>query len=256
MSTPEAVVGWFRAWGHVGRFALAAFAAAFSRSTYTPLTRAAALRQVYVTAWQPLSGFLLFSTLLSLVAIQVTINVARGYGLAGYALELVLRVLVVELIPFVTALMVALRSGSAINTEVALMHASGELQSMRDARVDPMQREFVLRVVASALSLLSLTILSCAVALVLAYLVMYGLSPWGFAEYTRTIAAVFDTQILVGFVLKCTAFGVAVAAIPIAAGLQASHDLKSAPISVMGGMVRLVLALAIIQIVSVAVKYA
>lgn len=256
MSTPEAVVDWFRAWRHVGRFALAAFAAAFSRSTYTPLTRAAALRQVYVTAWQPLAGFLLFSTLLSLVAIQVTINVARGYGLAGYALELVLRVLVVELIPFVTALMVALRSGSAINTEVALMHASGELQSMRDARVDPMQREFVPRVVASALSLLSLTILSCAVALILAYLVMYGLSPWGFAEYTRTIAAVFDTQILVGFVLKCTAFGVAVAAIPIAAGLQASHDLKSAPIAVMGGMVRLVLALALIEIVSVSVKYA
>jgi phospholipid/cholesterol/gamma-HCH transport system permease protein len=256
MSTPEAVVGWFRAWGHVGRFALAAFAAAFSRATYTPLTRAAALQQVYVTAWQPLTGFLLFSTLLSLVATQVTINVARGYGLAGYALELVFRVLVLELIPFVTALMVALRSGSAINTEVALMHASGALEAMRDARVDPMKREFVPRVVATALSVLSLTVLGCAIALALAYLVTYGFSPWGFQEYTRTIAAVFDLPILAGFVLKCTAFGVAVAAIPIAAGLQASHDLKSAPVAVMGGMVRLVLALALIQIVSVAVKYA
>lgn len=256
MSTPEAVVGWFRSWGHVARFALAAFAAALSRSTYTPITRAAALQQVYFTAWQPLAGFTVFSALLSLVAIQVTITAARGFGLAGYALELVFRVLVVELIPFVTALMVALRSGSATNTEVALMHASGEFEAMRAARVDPMKREFVPRVVASALSVLSLTILSCAVALLLAYLVMYGLSPWGFAEYTRTIAGVFDVQILVGFVLKCTAFGVAVAAIPIAAGLQASQDLQSAPISVMGGMVRLVLALALIEITSIAVKYA
>lgn len=247
---------WFRAWGHVGRFALAAFAAAFSRSTYTPLTRAAALQQVYVTAWQPLAGFTLFSTLLSLVAIQVTINVARAYGLAGFALELVFRVLVLELVPFVTALMVALRSGSAINTEVALMHASGRLEEMRAARVDPMQREFVPRLVATALSVLCLMVVSCAIALVLAYLVMYGFSPWGFAEYTRTIANVFALPILAGFALKGIAFGVAVAAIPISSGLQASQDLKSAPTSVMGGMVRLVLALALIQIVSVAVKYA
>src|SRR5882762_4558505 len=105
---------WFRAWGHVGRFALAAFAAAFARSTYTPITRTATLQQVYFTAWQPLAGFTLFSTVMSLVVIQVTITAARGYGLAGYALELAFRVLVLELIPFVTALMVALRSGSAI----------------------------------------------------------------------------------------------------------------------------------------------
>lgn len=247
---------WFRAWGHVGRFALAAFAAAFARSTYTPITRTATLQQVYFTAWQPLAGFTLFSTLMSLVAIQVTITAARGYGLAGYALELVFRVLVLELIPFVTALMVALRSGSAINTEVALMQASGELETMREGRVDPMQREFVPRVVAAALSVLSLTILSCTIALLLAYLVTYGFSPWGFAEYTRTIASVFSLPILVGFTLKAAAFGVAVAAIPIAAGLEASHHLKSAPIAVMGGMVRLVLALALIEIVSVAAKYA
>lgn len=256
MSTAQAFVGWFRAWRHIGRFALAAFAAAFARSTYTPITRTAALHQVYFTAWQPLPGFVLFSTVLSLVVIQVTITAARGYGLAGYALELVFRVLVLELVPFVTALMVALRSGSAFNTEVALMHASGELAAMRDARVDPMQREFVPRLVAAALSVVSLTVLSCAIALVLAYLVMYGFSPWGFEEYTRTIANVFSLPILAGFLLKGAAFGVVVAAIPISAGLQATHDLKSAPIAVMGGMVRLVLALALIEIVSVAAKYA
>ena len=246
---------WFRAWGHVARFALAAFAAAFARSTYTPITRTATLQQVYFTAWQSLAGFTLFSTIMSLVVIQVTITAAREYGLAGYALELVFRVLVLELIPFVTALMVALRSGSAINTEVALMYASGELETMREGRVDPMQREFVPRVVAAALSVLSLTILSCTIALLLAYLVTYGFSPWGFAEYTRTIASVFSVPILAGFTLKAAAFGVVVAAVPIAAGLEASHNLKSAPIAVMGGMVRLVLALALIEIVSVSAKY-
>ena len=256
MSAAPAFVGWFRAWGHVARFALAAFAAAFSRETYTPITRATALQQVYFAAWQPLPGFILFSALLSLVVIQVTITAARGFGLAGYALELVFRVLVLELVPFVTALMVALRSGSAINTEVALMHASGTLEAMEKARVDPMQREFVPRLVATALSVLSLTVLSSAIALAVAYLVMYGVSPWGFAEYTRTFAGVYSLPILAGSALKAISFGVVVAAIPIAAGLQATPSLASAPGAVMGGMVRLMLALALIEIVSVAVKYA
>ena len=251
----RAALSWFRAWGRAGHFALAAFAAAFSRSTYTPLTRALALQQIYFTAWQPLAGFMLFSALLSLVVIQVTISAARGYGLAGYALELVFRVLLLELLPFVTALLVALRSGSAMSTEVALMHADGQLDAMREASVDPLEREFVPRVVAAALSVLSLTVLSCAIALALAYVVTYGFSPWGFDEFTRTIALVYSLPGIAGFALKAIAFGVAVAVIPIAAGLDATRDLKSAPVAVMGGMVRLVLALALIQVLSVAVKY-
>src|SRR5204862_7077748 len=138
----------------------------FELSPISPITRTAMLKQVYFTAWQPRAGFTLFSTVMSLVVIQVTITAARGYGLAGYALELVFRVLVLELIPFVTALMVALRSGSAINTEIALMHASGELEAMREARVDPMQREFMPRLVAAELSVVLLPVLICANAIV------------------------------------------------------------------------------------------
>ena len=255
LSTPHAALAWFRAWGRAGRFALAAAAAALSRSTYTAEMRAVALRQIYFTAWQVLAGFTLFAAFLSLVTIQITVSAARSFGLADYALELVFRVLVLELLPFGTALLVALRSGSALSTEVALMHASGELDAMRSAGIDPLRSEFVPRVIAAALSVFSLTVITCAVALALAYLAMYGLSPWGFGAYTRAIALVFDLPSFTGFVLKCIAFGVVVAAIPIAAGIDATRELKSAPVAVMGGMVRLFLALGLIEVLSLAVKY-
>src|SRR3954469_5465045 len=96
-------IGWARAWGRAGHFALAVAAAAFSRSTYTPETRAVALRQMYFTVWQVLFGFPLFSARPSWGMIQITINAARGYGLAAYALELTFRVLVLEVLPFGTA---------------------------------------------------------------------------------------------------------------------------------------------------------
>ena len=255
MSTARSTLGWFRAWGRAAHFTVQVTAAAISKQTYSPETRAVVLRQIYYTAWQVLAGYLVFSLALSYVMTQVVISVARGYGLDAFALDMVLRVLVLEILPLGTALLVALRSGSAISTEVALMRATGELDRMREENVDPMQREFVPRVLASALSVLSLTVLSCAAALFIAYVVTYGFSPWGFEDYTRDVAIVFDVPVMVGFTLKCITFGIAVAVIPISAGIDATKDFKSAPIAVMGGMVRLVLALGVIEMISLAIKY-
>jgi phospholipid/cholesterol/gamma-HCH transport system permease protein len=255
MSSPRAALAWFRAWGRAGLFAFAAAAAALSISAYTRRTRALAMRQVYFGAWQVLPGFTLFVALLSLVVIQITISLARGYGLAQFALELVFRAIVLELVPVLTALYVALRSGAAIVTEVAMMRLSGEYEELVTAHIDPYEREFVPRIAASAISVFALTIVSCSVVMIVAYLVMYGASPWGFAEYSRTVARVFDPLALAGLMFKCFIFGVVVAVIPIAAGLEATRDPRSAPVAVMGGMVRLFAALALIELVSLAVKY-
>lgn len=255
MSDPRATLAWFRAWGRAGLFGFAAAAAALSLSAYTPRTRALAMRQVYFGAWQVLPGFTLFAALLSLVVIQITITLARGYGLAQFALELVFSAVVLELVPLLTALYVALRSGAAIVTEVAMMRMSGELDELLASHIDPYEREFVPRIAASAISVFALTIVSCSVVMVIAYLVMYGNTPWGFAEYSRTVSLVFSPTALAGLMLKCFVFGAVVAVIPIAAGLEATRDPKSAPVAVMGGMVRLFVALALIELVSLAVKY-
>jgi ABC-type transporter Mla maintaining outer membrane lipid asymmetry permease subunit MlaE len=54
---------------------------------------------------------------------------------------------------------------------------------------------------------------------------------------------------------KSFVFGAVVALIPIAAGLDATRDPRSASVAVMGGMVRLFVTLALIELVSLAVKY-
>jgi phospholipid/cholesterol/gamma-HCH transport system permease protein len=248
-------MSWLRAWGRALLFAVTAAAAALSFSAYTARTRSLAMRQVYSGAWQVLPGFTLLTGLLSWVIIQITVTLAREFNLAQFALELAFRVVVLELVPLLTALYVALRSGAAIVTEVALMANKGELDELRSANIDPYEREFVPRIVAAAVSVFALTVVSSFVVIVIAYLVMYGASPWGFGEYTRTVALVFSPGELGGFLLKCFAFGVVVAVIPIAAGLDATKDPRSVPFAVMGGMVRLFVALAVIELVNLAVKY-
>ena len=248
-------MSWLRAWGSALLFAYTAAAAALSLSVYTARTRAVAMRHVYFDAWHVLPGFTLFAALLSWVLIQITIGLARGYGLAQFALELVFHAVVLELVPFLTAIYVALRSGAAMVTQIAMMQASGQLDELRAADIDPFEREFVPRIAAAAISVFALTIVSSSVVMVIAYLVAYGNSPWAFAEYSRTVALVFGPLALAGFLFKCLVFGAAVAVIPIAAGLDATREAESVPLAVMGGMVRLFVALALIELAALAVKY-
>lgn len=253
--TPQATLAWFRAWGRAARFAFAVAAAVLSPATYTPRMRATAFKQIYFTIWQVFTGYVLFAALLSVVVIAITVREARVYGLGIYALDLVFRVFVLEILPLITALFVALRSGAAISTEIALMRVSGELDSQGTGATDPFEREFVPRVLAAAVSVFSLTIMSGTIAMVTAYISSYGITPWGFDEYTRTVANAFSPAAVGGFAMKCVAFGTVVAVIPIAAGLDATHEMKSAPVAVMGGMVRLFFALGLIEVLALAVKY-
>lgn len=255
MTASGGVLDWFLAWGRAARFGFAVVAAALSPRLYSPRARAATTRQIYITAWQVLPGFTLFAALLGLVVVEITLAAARRFGLEQYALELTFRALVLEMIPLLTALFVALRSGAATMTEVAMMRMSGELEELAAAGIDPFEREFLPRVAASAVSVFTLTTLACLLVLALTYLLMYGLSPWGFSPYTRTIALVFSLPALVGFLVKSIAFGIAVALIPISAGLEATKAPASVPDAVMGGMVRLFFSLGLIEIFGLAIKY-
>jgi phospholipid/cholesterol/gamma-HCH transport system permease protein len=245
-----------RRWGGRLRFASIATAAALSPTSYAGPARAVVVRQIYFTAWQILPWYLLFATLLSGTIMIIVIAVMRRYGLTQYALELLLRVLVLEVIPLLTVLFVALRSGAAIGTEIALMRVSGEIAEREAAGANLLRLEYVPRVAAAALSVFSLTVLSCVAAMLLAYVVMYGPSPWGFDAYTRIVGQVFGMPTLIGTALKCLLFGIAVAVMPISAGLEAAPDqAKSAPVAVLGGMVRLFFLLGLIEVLALAAKY-
>jgi phospholipid/cholesterol/gamma-HCH transport system permease protein len=245
-----------RSWRRLGRFAGYAVAAALSPSTYSPAAREMAVRQIYFMAWKVLAGYLAFTALLSLVLIEVVSSAAYTYGVSQYALELVLRVLVLEVIPLMTALFVALRSGSEVGAEIALMRVSGEIEDSEEITATPLYSELAPRVAAAALAVFTLNTLACALAGVLTYTVFYGFSDAGFETFTRVVANVFDETILVGFLLKALLFGLAVALIPLATGLEAERGQpRSVPFAVLAGLVKLFFVIGIVAVLSLVVKY-
>ena len=241
---------------HLGAVALVMV---LSPSTYGRAQRRATAHYIYGSTWQVLPWFTLLAAVVSLVIIRIVVVTALSYGLSRYALEMVVRVLVLELIPLSAALFVALRAGmrfysSAFGLGQAAMASArppaASLEKLRQLRTDlaPM-------VIAHAFSVLSLAMVTSCTVLVLAYVNLYGLSPWGLPDYTRTVGRVFDPVVTSGFMLKTVLFGMAVAVIPTAAMLDLQRYPRHLSSSVQPGAVRLLFVLLLIEAGSLALKY-
>lgn len=237
---------------HLGAIALVM---ALSPSTYNRANRGATSRYIYTSTWQVLPWFTLLSALISLVLIRIVVVTALSYGLSQYALEMVVRVLVLELIPLSAALFVALRSGLTFNAGHAPSVAPIAPQNMQGLDPNLMRRDLVPQVIASAFAVLSMAMVSSVIVLVLAYVNVYGMSPWGLVDYTRTVGRVFDPAVTIGFALKTILFGLAVAVIPMAAILDATRQARNMSSTAQPGAIRLLSVLLLIEAGSLAVKY-
>lgn len=246
-----------RSWRRVLRFAGLATAAALSPSTYNERARGVAVRQIYYTAWQILPGYAAVTALLGLLLIEVVVVSARRYGISHFSMELVLSVLVLEVVPLMTALYVSLRSGAAIGAEIALSSVRGELDDREEAEASPLHAELVPRIAGAALSVASLTTLGCLITVCLTYAMFFGFTTAGLPEFTRIVGNVFSGPELASFCLKCLLFGLAVAIIPAATGLEAERGvIRSLPAVVLGGLIKLFFAILAIEVAALVVKYA
>jgi phospholipid/cholesterol/gamma-HCH transport system permease protein len=237
-------------WWFMALFGASALVLALSPATYNRTSRLAISEHLYAGTWRMLPWFTMASSLFSLVLIRIVVVTAFSYGLSQYALEMMVRVLVLELIPLGAALFVALRAGLAFNagTTPAAPVATSAAAANFYYRAVP-------EVIASVFSVLTLAMLSSTIVLVLAYLNVYGLSPWGLVDYTRTVGRVFDPIVITGFALKTVLFGLAVSVIPMAAMLELTRRRRALSSTVQPGAIRLLFILLLIEAGSLAVKY-
>ena len=253
-------------WWHMIHLGAIVLVLALSPSTYNRANRAITSRHIYASTWQVLPWFTAMAALFSLVLIRIVVVTALNYGLSQYALQMVVRVLVLELIPLSAALFVALRAGMTFNAQANTLQPHDSftarpepeqksgLRQAESISLTRLRADVVPRVLASAFSVLTLAMINSVIVLVLAYLIVYGLSPWGLPGYTRTVGHVFDLSVTLGFALKTVFFSLAVAVVPMAASLEAARDNASTN-GVQPGAARLFLVLLLIEAASLVIKY-
>jgi phospholipid/cholesterol/gamma-HCH transport system permease protein len=217
--------------------------------------RLAVWRNLYLATAPLLTGFLVLSALVSVVLIRIVVATALSYGLSQYALEVLVRTLVLELIPLYAALFVAVRyampGAQAVRKGLAMVQRNGgviEAQTL-------LRNELLPRALASMFSVLLLAALSCVVALVLAYLTVYGFSPWGLPTYTRNVGGVFSPAVTLIFSLKTLFFSLAVAVVPLAAAAQPDAQGRYSRRSDISQFARLFSVVLLIEVVSLVGNY-
>jgi phospholipid/cholesterol/gamma-HCH transport system permease protein len=227
----------------------------FSPSSYSRDMRPVLARHIYRNTIPILLWFTVLFALVSLVLTRIVVTTAQSYGLSQYALQVVIRVLVLELIPLTAALFVALRCTLPDGAELLELQRQGALTALSQSGRDPVRYEVLPRVVAGIFSTVMLATLSGLVALVLAYLVVYGFTLAGIAGYTRLFGLVFSPGVVLIFVLKTLFFSLAVSLMPMASALYGMADSSKRTSAELRALVRMFAVILLIEVASLVGNY-
>lgn len=246
---------WLAGWWRIVFFGATILVLALSPSSYRRETRQAVMRHVYVDTAPVLGWFTGLCALLTLVITRIVVVTALSYGLSRYAVEMVIRVLVLELIPLTAALFIALRCTIPNGAALSEMRRLGQFDAMRRRGVDPVSAQVLPRVLAGVYATVTLAALSCVVATVLAYVGVYGATLAGLPAYTHVFGHVFNGAVSLIFVMKTLFFSLAVSIIPMASGLYDVEGDGSRESAALQGLVRMFAILLLLEAASLAVNY-
>ena len=212
------------------------------------------VNQIYFTSVQILPVFIAVSIIFGSLLIGIVFQLLKGLGLTGFFGNVLMGLIVTELSPFFTVLLITLRSGSAINTEIAVMKVNSEIKTLETFRIDVIDYLLVPRVINGVVSLVLLSSLFSVVLMfsgILFSKIIFGISIDAYINILLNSANFSDIVIAL---VKCAVFGFFITLIPIRFGLRASHELTSIPIVVSGGMANVFTAIMIIEVLSLITK--
>ena len=250
---------WAVAWWRILYLGAAVMVMLLSPSSYVRQTRGRMLRRMYVATPPILLGFTALAALVCLGIARIVIVTASSYGLSRVAVEMVIRVLVLELIPLTAALFVAMRCSIPAGAALTRMREEGHFERLRAQGLDPVRSEMLPLVVATMYASVTLAALSCVVSLVMVYFSVYGLSLTGLDMYTRMFGKVFTPMVTWLFGLKTALFGLAVALIPTASAMHRPYGMRAdevlGPESDLSGLARMFAVLLLIEVASLLGNY-
>jgi phospholipid/cholesterol/gamma-HCH transport system permease protein len=246
---------WVAAWARITFFGAVMLVRAMTPASYGPFTRINLARHAYIDTAPILGWFTVLIALFTLIITRIVIVTATSYGLSQYALEILIRVLVIELIPLTAALFVALRCTIPNGAALVEMRRMGHFRKLRRRRLDPIAVEVLPRMLAGVFACVTLAALSCVVAGVVAYLAVYGMSASGADAYTHMFGRVFDPLFTLIFAMKTFFFALAVSMIPMASGLNNVEGDGSRESAALQGLVRMFIVLLVLEAISLVGNY-
>ena len=191
------------------------------------LTGRVIIQQLYFTAVQALPVILPIALLVGSAVIIQFARLSGQYNFGRVSVLLIVR----EVGPMVTAMMVILRSATAVTIEVSYMRVLHELDAIEMSGLDPVRFVCVPRLVGITSALLGLFIVFDLVSILGGYVVVWSLNyiPMGNFLYQIGKAVTFS-DIAVGFI-KAVMFGMIITVTCLYRGFEMKRQITEVPVA-------------------------
>lgn len=217
--------------------------------TYNPASRIIFVRQTYSTSLRLIPTFLLLAVSLGTVLMGAIISVAISYSLEDHIGEILVKFAIVEFIPFLTALLVAVRIGSKINAQIAIMEAANEVHTLEKYHINIIHYLVIPQILGNMLSFFFLVTTFAIVMTISGYLFLYFSINMEFCQYMRILISTATIKDVLLFVVKTLLFGFAIITIPCFNGLKAKKSYFAIADDVSKGQVELFKGLFFIEVI-------
>lgn len=187
-------------------------------------------RQIVFSAWDGVPLVLLIGTLLAVSGVALTATLMPSFEATSVIGRVLSHMLVRELAPLLTAILVILRSCGAITVELGYMSWRGEIEALQTLGIDPAKFVLLPRFVGLTVAMVSLTLLSIAVSSTAGLLTgqLLGIAP-SFAHMGANIEQfLYPEDVVIAFV-KSLLFGGTIASVACYHGLSVRSDLTEVP---------------------------
>lgn len=191
------------------------------------------VNQVRFTAVQALPILIVTSLVFGIPLFLTVAPLTSGLGLEETVDRVLVTLVIQELGPVVAALLVVVRSGTAVVAELATARVTGEREALESLGVDPLQYYVLPRAVAFGISVALLAVFFDAI--VLGALAL-GRTQAGAGDAFSALVRSAVTPGDIGWtVLKGLVMGTGVAVFPAMEGLEAGDSATSIPVAVSRG---------------------
>ncbi|MBU0631012.1 ABC transporter permease [bacterium] len=218
--------------------------------SYNPAMIMVLTKQIYFTAVQIIPFFTFLAFLFGSIIIGFVVSLAFEYSLQDQIGSIIINFTLDEFAPFFTALLISLRSSTAVNTEIAVMKVNHELSTLEHFKIDLIDYLFIPRIFAGMISVTSLSLIFAIIMLSSGYIFTLFYMGMDLNSYVKMLISSIEVKDLSVLVLKSAAFGFVIMLIPIYSGLKTMQSYSAIPISVLNGMVKLFIAIFAIEVLS------
>jgi len=242
------VVGFFSFLQNYIIFSLQILKSLFKFNLFNKAIFSVYLRQVYFTGVQILPIYIFISLIFGIALVGILSKLLIDLGIYNELGKLLVLLIVRELGPLVTVILLSLRSSTAVGAEISVMKLSGEIETLKFFEIDPLKYLFLPRVLAGLTCMVSLSIFFSFVSITGGYLLISFKLGITFDYLMKLIFDYISISDIATFFYKTIMFGFFLMSIPIFSALSVKKANTEIPISLLKGMMRLFFAIVFVEL--------